>query len=124
MLPEQEIGPLRILVCGSRRYDNDARIEEVLRQYAPVHAGPRVALIHGNAAGADTRAGEIGYWLGFDVQPYQADWAKHGKAAGPIRNRQMLDTNPDLVIAFAGGVGTKDCVNEAKRRGIPVRSED
>jgi len=36
----------------------------------------------------------------------------------------MLDEKPDLVIAFhpnlAESKGTKDCVNEAKRRGIPV----
>jgi hypothetical protein len=36
----------------------------------------------------------------------------------------MLDTKPDLVIAFHEDIesskGTKDCIKEARRRGIAV----
>lgn len=59
--------------------------------------------------------------LGFWVEDFPADWERNGRAAGPIRNRQMLDGKPDLVIAFPGGKGTADMVAEAKRRGIAVR---
>jgi UDP-N-acetylmuramoylalanine-D-glutamate ligase len=52
---------------------------------------------------------------------FPADWKTHGKAAGPKRNRQMLDdAKPDLVVAFPGGRGTDDMVNKAKSRGVPV----
>ncbi len=52
-----------------------------------------------------------------------ADWKKHGKAAGPIRNRKMLGYWPELVIGFClnGSRGTTDCIDEAKARGIPFR---
>jgi hypothetical protein len=44
-----------------------------------------------------------------------------GAAAGPVRNRQMLDIYPEAtVIAFPGGRGTKDMVDEARRRGRHV----
>jgi hypothetical protein len=47
-----------------------------------------------------------------------ADWANHGKAAGPIRNRKMLDLKPDLVLAFHADLtnskGTKDCSNPCR----------
>ena len=44
-----------------------------------------------------------------------------GKAAGPERNRRMLDTfKPDGVIAFPGGRGTADCCRAADERAIPV----
>ena len=47
-----------------------------------------------------------------------ADWTKHGKAAGPIRNQKMLDECPDLVVAFPGGKGTADMVRRAMKAGI------
>lgn len=50
---------------------------------------------------------------------YTADWTKHGKAAGPIRNRAML-TGADLLVAFPGYKGTADCVRQAHEMGIPV----
>jgi hypothetical protein len=57
--------------------------------------------------------------------PFPADWDKYGKAAGPIRNQQMLDEgHPDMVIAFhddlTNSKGTKDMVKRAKKAGVPV----
>ena len=71
------------------------------------------------------------------VEPWAADWDRHGKAAGAIRNRAMLDGGPanmpgallqgehprpraDLLIAFRGGRGTADCIAAALERGLPV----
>lgn len=110
----------RILVCGDRRWTERGRIYTVLSALR----GKSVTIIHGAARGADTLAGDVAGGLGFIVVPVPADWAKYGRAAGPIRNRQMLDMQPDLVIAFhhdlPNSKGTKDCVLEARRRGIPV----
>ena len=51
----------------------------------------------------------------------RADWEKHGKAAGAIRNQQMLDDyHPDAVIAFPGGRGTADMIKRARARMIDV----
>ena len=53
---------------------------------------------------------------------YPADWDTHGRGAGPIRNKQMLEEGkPDLVIAFPGGKGTANMIGQAKEAGIPVR---
>ena len=58
------------------------------------------------------------------IKRFPADWTKFGTKAGPIRNREMLDLQPDLVIAFHRNLkkskGTIDTVMEANRRGIPV----
>lgn len=40
--------------------------------------------------------------------------------AGPMRNRQMLDEKPDLVVAFAGGSGTRNMIDIARRAGVKV----
>jgi hypothetical protein len=56
------------------------------------------------------------------VRAFPADWNRFGPAAGPIRNRLMLDENPDLVIAFHSDLsnsrGTADTVTEARSRKI------
>lgn len=76
-------------------------------------------------------AADFARQYGYPLIEIPADWTTYGKAAGPIRNRQMLDLNPDIVIAFHNDItsskGTKDTVTEAKRRGIPrveIISED
>jgi len=86
--------------------------------------GEMVNLIEGGAPGADSLAREYAIRANWAYTEVPAIWRLHGKAAGPIRNRQMLDMGPELVIAFhhdyQNSKGTKDCVEEAKRRGIPV----
>jgi hypothetical protein len=50
----------------------------------------------------------------------KADWHRHGRAAGPIRNQKMLDWGPDLVVAFAGGTGTAGMVRLARAACVEV----
>jgi len=71
-------------------------------------------------------AGTIATEYGFDVEVYAAEWYRFGKAAGPIRNQQMLDEGkPDLVVAFHNNLsrsrGTRDMINRAKKALIPVQ---
>jgi hypothetical protein len=80
-------------------------------------------IIHGGAPGADRMAGSLAMKLGFDIIVYYAEWVKHGKAAGAIRNRRMLDEeHPDLVIAFWDGSspGTAGMIREAEQRDVEV----
>ncbi|BAQ18361.1 hypothetical protein GL4_2928 [Methyloceanibacter caenitepidi] len=78
-------------------------------------------MIHGNATGADALAGFWAIAVGVPILAFAADWNKHGRAAGPIRNKQMLDEGkPDLVIAFPGGRGTANMVRQARERGVEV----
>lgn len=113
---------MRVLVCGGRDFNNQKALDEVL-QYFDIRYN-FTTLINGGATGADRLAAE---WAGIcgknriTVETYPADWNTHGKAAGPIRNSQMLDEGkPDLVIAFDGGKGTDDMVNKAISAGIEV----
>ncbi len=117
--------PQRILICGDRHWTNYNLLRNVLQQHlAPAHD----IIIHGDARGADRMGAEIAKQLGVTkdrILAYPADWTKHHKAAGPIRNRQMLtEGNPTLVLAFHGDIrsskGTKDMVNIALRAGLQV----
>lgn len=134
-----------IVVTGGREWDN----AQVVYESLTVHGDHDTTLIHGDCRGLDKQAGKIAALLGMTVDPMPAEWRKHigypdlttecrcnawRKAhsycsfAGPRRNRQMLDKGPDVVLAYhpnlAESRGTKDCVDEALRRGIPVFMHD
>lgn len=59
------------------------------------------------------------------VVRYPANWALHGKYAEIRRNLFMIeDSQPDVILAFAGGEDTADCIKFARRVGIKVMEMD
>lgn len=112
---------MRILVCGGRDFLNADHLERSLDAVHGGPSGPVDCLIHGGARGADTLAGEWARRRGIDCTVYDANWDVEGRAAGPIRNKRMLDEGiPDLIIAFPGGRGTANMIRQARGRGFEV----
>jgi cysteine synthase len=111
---------MKVLVCGGRDFaDRDWLFRELDRIDREI--GGISAIIHGCALGADTLAGEWATARSKQVAEFPADWDTHRRAAGPIRNKQMLDEGkPDLVVAFPGGRGTANMVGQARRAGVRV----
>jgi len=114
---------ITILVCGGRAFDDYELVERTL-----VHLSARYTIkliVHGAARGADTYADKAARCLGIQTKPYPIQpeqWRKGGPKEGPIRNRRMLDENEiDVVVAFPGGDGTANMVEQSELRGIPVR---
>lgn len=111
--------PFRLLVCGGRDFDNAVILQSWMNKAIGEHRN--VLVIHGGARGADRLAGRIAAAAGAPVQEFPADWEKHGNAAGPIRNKQMLvEGRPDLVLAMPGGRGTADMMRQARAAGVEV----
>lgn len=109
---------MRVLVCGGRDFwDRDVVYQVMGKLHA---AKPIGLLIHGNARGADALGKIWAVREGVSHHPCPAQWSKHGKRAGPIRNQNMLGLSPDLVVAFPGGAGTRDMVKRAKAAGVRV----
>lgn len=109
---------MRILITGSRDFDNFELMRYVLKFFEEKD----VTLIHGDCRGADKIAGYIGKTLDFNMEAHPADRNRYGKKAGPIRNTEMVNSGADLVLAFPIGnsYGTKDCIRKAEQRDIPV----
>lgn len=113
----------KILVTGDREWNDIPRVVEALKGYRP-----GTILVHGACRGADNICAAVAEALGFEVRAYPADWSKHRRAAGPIRNQQMLDEEHrseepiDLCLAFHNNFensrGTADMVKRAKKAGI------
>lgn len=110
---------MKVLVCGDRNWTD---IKAIFRELSKLPHG--TIIIEGEANGADKLARYEAEFLGFQVLPFPADWKKYGRAAGPIRNQQMLDQRPDRVLAFHPDLdkskGTRDMVMRARKAGIKV----
>ncbi len=111
---------MRVLVCGGRRFNDSLTLGSWLGGLHNNHGGITL-LIEGGAPGADFMARKFAEWKGIPTQTVEADWKSHGRAAGPIRNRKMLEVGkPDLVVAFEGGKGTANMIEQATAAGIRV----
>jgi len=108
----------RILVCGGRDYADKETIKRVLNEL--YNASKFTQMIEGGASGADSLCASWAGAIGIHVIEVKAQWDKYGKRAGPIRNADMLNLKPDLVVAFPGGRGTKDMIGKAKAAGVKV----
>jgi hypothetical protein len=116
---------MRVLFCGDRDWND---IVPIVKELSALPDGS--VIIEGEARGADRMAAHAAKVLlahkNFEVQRYPANWDKFGRAAGPIRNQQMLDEGkPELVIAFHHDIenskGTKHMVGIAIKAGIKVK---
>lgn len=106
-------------VTGGRYYSNKELVYSTLDEVKDVYGPVRLAV--GDANGADYLAWQWAVDRNVPYQRFIADWNTYGKMAGPIRNREILDSGVDLLIAFPGGRGTSGCIMEAEKRMIPVR---
>ena len=121
----------RLLVCGGREYADRDKVYNVLDEFSIRYSSnwvpndnwlpSDITTISGAAKGADRIAIDWATVNYARLEEYPANWADHGKSAGYIRNRQMLEEGkPDVVIAFPGGRGTAMMVKLAKDAGVPV----
>jgi hypothetical protein len=111
---------MKVLVCGGRDYSDYDTLKTILSALQ-VTRGTFSEIIHGAAAGADRLADRYADRHDIRARRFHADWGRHGKAAGPLRNRRMLlDGKPNLVVAFPGGRGTADMVRQAREAGVEV----
>ena len=110
--------PLRLLITGSRgippaytyeRFQND--LEKELKGQLPD------VLLNGCAAGIDEWARTWAVAHDIPIKSYPAEWTKHGKKAGILRNVQMVDAASHVVGFWDGkSPGTRQCVNYARRK--------
>lgn len=113
---------LKVVIAGSRSFNDRLYLfgscDQVLSGYL---AAEDIEIVSGTASGAD-KLGEIyAEDNEYDLKQFPADWETHGKAAGPIRNREMAEYG-DILIAFwdKESAGTKSMINEAVKHSLDV----
>lgn len=87
-----------------------------------VAARTDICILSGGCRGVDEMGERYAAEHGYAVERFPADWKRHGRAAGPIRNRQMVDA-ADCVIAFWDGRsrGTASLIAYTKEQKKPLR---
>lgn len=115
---------MKICIAGGRDFDNYDVLARVVDQVIAELPAP-ITIVSGKAKGADSLGERYAQERGLDVLLFPADWKKHGRGAGPIRNAQMAD-EADMLIAFwdRSSRGTKNMIGQMQRRGKPYKVFD
>ena len=117
---------MKILVCGGRHFNNYSVLELIINNVLAHDYVSNIEIVSGGCAGADKLGEKYAELNDIPVKVFPANWTKYGRAAGPIRNREMIDYikqyTGSLVIAFLSKdtKGTQNTVALAKKAGIPV----
>ena len=78
-------------------------------------------VVSGMAPGVDSLAVQYSKENELPLQQFWAEWNFHGRAAGPIRNRQMAKYGEALIAIWDGkSRGTKNMIEEATKLGLKV----
>ena len=129
---------MKVLVTGDREWTDRGIIYAVLAgtyewwrgSFSDMTNEDEVfEVVEGHARGADKIAYDWALMMEGNDKPVQprsfpAKWNEYGRAAGPIRNKKMLEQSPDVVFAFHDDLenskGTAHMIKIAKDAGVKV----
>lgn len=107
---------MRVAIVGSRNYPRPMDVVVYVRELPA-----DTVVVSGGAAGVDSWAVEAARYRGLETLTLLAQWSRHGRAAGMIRNQEIVNA-ADRLVAFWNGEspGTADSIAKARARGIQV----
>lgn len=92
---------MKLIVAGTRTLDlSRGFIEEIVDFYIPLEM--ELKLVCGMCKGIDQIAYDIWKFQDMSIKEFPADWEAHGKAAGPIRNKEMANYADALLLIWDG----------------------
>lgn len=114
---------MRILVTGSRDWDDRATIYRALEEARGDTPHDQMVLVEGGATGADSIALAYAESMDWGIEEHRAKWPVYGRRAGIIRNVEMVDAGADICLAFIkdNSPGATHCAGYAEATGIPVK---
>jgi len=109
---------MKVAIVGSRGF-NDM---ELLRATLEEFRGQITLIVSGGAKGADTLGEQYAKENGIPTLIFKPDWEKHGKAAGFIRNKDIVE-NADTVVAMWDGAshGTENSIQHGYKMNKRVK---
>lgn len=111
---------IRVIVAGGRDFDDYAMLCKKLDKILVNHE--RVKIVSGGAKGADKLGERYAREHGHALEVFPADWNKHGRSAGIIRNAEMARYASHLVAFWdKKSKGTENMIKFAQENGLFVR---
>lgn len=115
-----------LAIVGYRNFYDYEKFSEVVSGYIQMlrtqHGNIHISkIVSGGCRGTDEMAERYAREHNITLEVHHADWDKHGRAAGPIRNKKIVD-NSDIVIAFLHdeSKGTKHTIEYARSKNKKV----
>ena len=112
----------KVIIAGGRDFTDYELLSAVISKLAATELdNKQVSIVSGMARGADALGYMFAHKNNVKVYEFHADWVKHGKGAGFMRNREMGDF-ADALLAFWDGdsKGTKHMIEYMKKLNKPV----
>lgn len=111
----------KIIIAGSRSFNNYPELCAICNLALLRLPSDQIEIVSGRATGADKLGEQYAKANKYKLTTFPANWTKYGKAAGPIRNKEMADY-ANAIIAFWDGVspGTKNMIKVAKSLNLQV----
>jgi len=101
---------MKVAVIGSRSFNDYDKMKSILDDMEIT------TIVSGGAIGADSLGAYYAKKHNIPTLIFKPDWDKHGKAAGFIRNKLIINSS-DVVVAFWDGEskGTKHSIDIANK---------
>lgn len=111
---------MKVIISGFRNFHSYNKLKAYCDNV--LSAQSEIEIVSGGADGADSLGERYAKENGYKLTVFKADWDKHGKAAGQIRNAEMAKY-ADALICFWDGQsrGSKNMIEEAKKAGLKYR---
>lgn len=111
---------VKVIIAGGRALRaSAAQFDEWVRPLLERHDLSSLEIVSGGASGADAMGCAWAHANKVPVRVFRAEWDVHGRAAGPIRNREMAQYADELIAVWDGkSPGTKNMINEARAAGL------
>ena len=108
---------MKTIIAGSRNITKYTTVEKGINQL-PITI---TEVVSGTARGVDRLGEQWAEKNNIPVKKFPANWDKHGKRAGYLRNAEMAEY-ADALVAFWDGEsrGTEHMINLAKKAGLVV----
>ena len=110
----------KLLVSGSRTITDKHKVFQALDEMMSVMLkGEDVTIIEGGAKGVDTLARLYAIERKIPYEEHPADWDKNGRAAGYIRNVEMVKEADVALILWDGkSKGTAHAMKICEKKGV------
>ena len=118
--PQPATMPYHVIIAGGRDFNNAALLHERCDHYLRLRTD--VVVISGGARGADSLGEGYARMRGLGLVRMPAEWERHGRQAGYLRNKAMA-LRAQALIAFWDGrsTGTRHMIQLATSMGLAVR---
>ncbi len=113
---------MKLIIAGGRdfTYISTSMIGSFLEAHS-IYWRNIEQVVSGGASGVDTAGENFANIVDIEIERFPADWNTHGKAAGPIRNKQMAEYADALLLIWDGeSRGSASMKNEMLKLGKPV----